>query len=200
MALNKILILFAHPLYEKSHAHKEMVKHLPKSEFITFHDLYECYPDFNIDIKKEQDLLKEHTVIVWQHPMYWYSAPPILKQWIDLVLEYKWAYGNTGTALQGKFIFQAITTGGRKENYCDTGRDRFTIYELLDPFNQTAQVCQMHYLPPYVIHGTFKMNTSDYKTAGKEYGELISYLLKTELSSLEFKGFNYLNDWFSKKK
>jgi glutathione-regulated potassium-efflux system ancillary protein KefG len=200
MPTNKILILFAHPLYEKSHAHLEMVKHLPKSDAVTFHDLYESYPDFNIDIKKEQELLRDHDIIVWQHPMYWYSAPPILKQWIDLVLEYKWAYGTTGTALQGKYVFQAITTGGRKENYCDTGKDRFTIYELLDPFNQTAQVCQMHYLPPYVIHGTFQMEAKDYKKAGEEYGRLIAYLLDHKLTPLEFRDLLYLNDWFDKKK
>lgn len=168
MAQNKILILFAHPLFEKSHAHKALVENIPDTDDITFHDLYELYPEFNIDIKKEQELLNNHNIIIWQHPMYWYSCPPMIKQWIDLVLEYKWAYGSEGNQLEGKFIFQAITTGGRKDNYCETGRDRFTIYELLEPFNQTAQVCKMHYLPPYVVHGTFSMNDDDYKQAGKD--------------------------------
>lgn len=195
MAQNKILILFAHPLFEKSHAHKALVKNIPDTDDITFHDLYELYPEFNIDIKKEQELLNNHNIIIWQHPMYWYSCPPMIKQWIDLVLEYKWAYGSEGNQLEGKFIFQAITTGGRKDNYCETGRDRFTIYELLEPFNQTAQVCKMHYLPPYVVHGTFGMNDDDYKQAGKDYGVLLNRLLEEPLEQQKFKDMQYLNYW-----
>lgn len=195
MAQNKILILFAHPLFEKSHAHKALVENIPDTDDITFHDLYELYPEFNIDIKKEQELLNNHNIIIWQHPMYWYSCPPMIKQWIDLVLEYKWAYGSEGNQLEGKFIFQAITTGGRKDNYCETGRDRFTIYELLEPFNQTAQVCKMHYLPPYVVHGTFGMNDDDYKQAGKDYGVLLNRLLEEPLEQQKFKDMQYLNYW-----
>jgi len=195
MTQNKILILFAHPLFEKSHAHKALVKNIPDTDDITFHDLYELYPEFNIDIQKEQELLNNHNIIIWQHPMYWYSCPPMIKQWIDLVLEYKWAYGSEGNQLEGKFIFQAITTGGRKDNYCETGRDRFTIYELLEPFNQTAQVCKMHYLPPYVVHGTFGMNDDDYKQAGKDYGVLLNRLLEEPLEQQKFKDMQYLNYW-----
>lgn len=200
MVKNKILILFAHPLFEKSQAHKALVDHIPDSEQITFHDLYELYPDFNIDIRKEQEILMQHDIIILQHPMYWYSCPPILKQWIDLVLEYNWAYGAKGTYLEGKHLFQVITTGGKKENYSSQGKDRFTVYELLEPFNQTAQVCKMIYLPPYVVHGTHDMGTADYLREAKEYNTLLNYLINNELA---FKGVleeKYLNDWFLRQK
>ena len=55
--------------------------------------MYEKYPDFNIDVDYEKKLLEKNQIIIWQHPFYWYSAPPLLKQWIDLVLEFGWAYG-----------------------------------------------------------------------------------------------------------
>ena len=198
MVLNKILILFSHPLFEKSQAHKQLIAHMPQSENITFHDLYELYPEFNIDVALEQALLKEHDIIIWQHPLYWYSCPPLMKQWIDMVLEYRWAYGSEGNALVGKHIFQVVTTGGKQENYCKKGRDRFTIYDLLEPFNQTAQVCKMHYLPPYVVHGTFDMQSEDYKEAGQQYGDLLKFLLTTSLDSKEFSKTLYMNDWFHK--
>ncbi len=200
MPTNKILILFAHPLYEKSHAHKALVAQIPDSEHITFHDLYELYPDFNIDIRREQEILAQHDIIILQHPMYWYSCPPILKQWIDLVLEYNWAYGAKGTYLEGKFLFQVITTGGKKENYSSLGKDRFTIFELLEPFNQTAQVCKMIYLPPYVVHGTHEMQDQDYQNAAKDYHTLLNFLINNEL---QFRGIleeQYLNDWFQRQK
>lgn len=197
---NKILILFAHPLFEKSNAHQALVRHIPDSENITFHDLYQEYPEFDVDMKREQELLYNHNIIIWQHPMYWYSCPPLLKQWIDIVLEHGWAYGREGYALKGKMIFQAITTGGAKENYDRTGRDRFTIQELLEPFCQTAQVCHMDYLPPFVVHGTHAMDEKGYEENGLEYGRLLSYLENAAIDTAAFADYPYLNDWFTTQK
>lgn len=200
MPQNKILILFAHPLFEKSFVNQELVRHIPISNHITFHDLYEEYPEFDINVKHEQSLLEKHDIIIWHHPMYWYSCPPLLKQWIDMVLEYDWAYGKNGNALKGKSIFQVITTGGAKENYCATGRDRFSIPELLEPFNQTAKVCRMNYLPPFVVHGTHKMNEEEAINHAKTYAELLLFLTKNEINSEEINRNFYMNEWFLKIK
>lgn len=196
---NKILIIFAHPLFEKSNANAALVKHIPKSENITFHDLYEQYPEFDIDMKREQELLMLHDIIIWHHPMYWYSCPPLLKQWMDIVLEHGWAYGKTGKALKDKPLLQVITTGGRRENYSPTGRDRFTIMQLLEPFNQTAQVCNMIYLPPYVVHGTHVMNKADYERSGKQYKMLLEFLINRGINNSELVKYTYFNDWFQTK-
>ena len=109
--MNRILILFAHPKFEQSRANKALVKMIENKEGVTFHDLYERYPDFNIDIISEKKLLAEHDVIVWHHPFYWYSCPPLMKQWMDVVLEFGWAYGANGTALQSKKCLNVITLG-----------------------------------------------------------------------------------------
>lgn len=200
MPKNKILILFAHPLFEKSNANRALVTHIPKSENITFHDLYEEYPDFDVDIKREQQLLLDHDIIIWHHPMYWYSCPPLLKQWIDLVLEHGWAYGKRGINLLGKPIFQVITTGGDQENYSSTGRDRYSIPELLEPFNQTAKVCYMEYLPPFVVHGTHNMTDKQYDENGRRYGQLLRYLETHLPTAKELIQYKYMNEWFDKIK
>src|SRR3954451_16903918 len=109
--MNKILVLFAHPALEKSRVHTVLLKSINNIEGITINDLYEQYPDFDIDIQKEQELLLTHDIIVWQHPFYWYSAPAILKQWQDLVLQHGWAYGRNGNNLKGKSVFNALTSG-----------------------------------------------------------------------------------------
>ena len=192
---NKILIIFAHPLFEKSVANKALANHIPDSENITFHDLYEMYPEFDINVKKEQELLNLHDIVIWHHPMYWYSCPPLLKQWIDMVLEYGWAYGKYGLALQDKLIFQVITTGGNKENYCEEGRDQHTIAQLLQPFKQTAKVCRMHYLPPFVVHGTHRMDEKMFERKGIEYRNLLQYLENAAVNVKQAQVFNYLNDW-----
>ncbi len=55
-------------------------------EGVEIRSLYQLYPDFNIDIAAEQEALSRADLIVWQHPMQWYSIPPLLKLWIDKVL------------------------------------------------------------------------------------------------------------------
>lgn len=195
MTKNKILIIFSHPLFEKSNANKALVEHIPKSKDITFHDLYEVYPDFDIDVKSEQKLLTEHDIIIWHHPMYWYSCPPLMKQWIDMVLEHNWAYGKKGKKLENKIVFQVITTGGDKENYCETGQDRYSIPDLLQPFNQTAKICNMIYLPPFVVHGTHNMSMEDYKKNGVIYGKFLKHL-QNKIDPDEILQHHYFNEWF----
>lgn len=41
---------------------------------VTVHDLYATYPDFAVDGDAERDLLAGRDVIVFQHPMHWYST------------------------------------------------------------------------------------------------------------------------------
>ncbi len=154
---NRILILFAHPALEKSRVNRYLIEAVKGLDLVTVHDLYETYPDFHIDVKFEQELLLAHDTIVFHHPFYWYSSPAILKEWQDLVLEYGFAYGHEGTALQGKKFLTAITTGGGEQAYCREGYNHFAIRELLVPFEQTARLCGMEYLPPFVVHGTHKL-------------------------------------------
>lgn len=157
----RVLILFAHPALQKSRVNRALVRGVRDLPGVTFHDLYEEYPEFDIDVGREQGLLVEHDVIVFQHPLFWYSTPAILKEWQDLVLEHGWAYGHAGNALQGKKLLSAITTGGREVAYRREGHNRFTIRELLAPFEQTARLCGMEYLPPFVVHGTHRMTAEE---------------------------------------
>jgi len=154
---NRILVLFAHPALEKSRVNRQLIRSIQGMESVTIHDLYEHYPNFHINVRVEQELLLAHDIIVFQHPFYWYSSPAILKEWQDLVLEHDFAYGHNGTALRGKKWLSAITTGGTQEAYCRKGHNYFTIRELLAPFEQTAHLCGMEYLPPFVVHGTHQL-------------------------------------------
>jgi glutathione-regulated potassium-efflux system ancillary protein KefG len=149
----RVLILFAHPAPHKSRINRRLIASVRGLDNVTINDLYEEYPTFDINVRREQELLLAHDIIVFQHPFYWYSSPAILKEWEDLVLEYGFAYGAGGTKLQGKLFLTAITTGGPREAYRRAGFNFFTIRELLAPFEQSAKFCGMRYLPPFVIHG-----------------------------------------------
>lgn len=191
---NRVLVLFAHPLFEKSRVNKELVSKLPAESGITFHDLYEEYPDFNIDVKREKELLLAHDVIVWNHPFYWYSCPALLKQWIDMVLEVGWAYGPGGEALKGKFVQQVITTGGAQAAYETEGYNRHTINQFLAPFSQTAKLCNMHYLPPFVVHSTHRLQPDEIKAQADAYSALLHYLQHEPLNYAQLSQYTYIND------
>jgi glutathione-regulated potassium-efflux system ancillary protein KefG len=192
--MSRILILFAHPVLEKSRVQSRLVAHTQHLEGVTFHDLYEAYPDFDIDVKKEQQLLLEHDIIIWQHPFYWYSCPAIIKQWLDLVLEHGWAYGSKGKMLTGKWAFNVITTGGAAKAYSPSGHNRFTIRQLLAPFDQTAYLCNMQDLPPCAIMGTHRLNTADIELHAVQYEQLLVALHNDRISEAEWKSVTYLND------
>lgn len=192
--MNKILVLFAHPALEKSRVHRRMVARAKNIESITFHDLYEAYPDMDIDVEAEQKKLTEHDLVILQHPFYWYSAPAIIKQWLDLVLEHGWAYGTGGTALKGKRMLSAISCGGSREVYQPEGRNRYKITELLAPFSQTAFLCGMDYLPPFVIHGTHRLTETDIKLHALQYEELLVALAADRLTEPEWSKVEYISD------
>jgi glutathione-regulated potassium-efflux system ancillary protein KefG len=197
---NKILILFAHPRFERSQNNAILLNSIPNIPEITLHDLYEKYPDFNINIEYEKELLADHQIIIWQHPFYWYSCPPLLKQWIDLVLEFGWAYGPGGNALQGKIVFNSITTGGQRSAYSKDGHNRFTIKELLTPFDQTAYLCKMVYLPPFALQGTHRAAMEETISMAKQYNSILERLATGNFNVDEIKPFAFLNDWISNVK
>ena len=194
---NKVLILFAHPRFEKSANNAILVKDIPDIPEITFHDLYEKYPDFNISIEYEKRLLDDHQIIIWQHPFYWYSCPPLLKQWIDLVLEFGWAYGPGGSALKDKIVFNSITSGGQRSAYNSEGHNRFTVRNFLAPFDQTARLCKMIYLPPFAMHGTYRIAKEEMVNTARQYRDLLIRFVNGDFSFEEINRFPYLNDWIS---
>ena len=151
--MNTILILFGHPAFKRSTINAALREAVETLDGITFHDLYSCYPDFLIDVPHEQQLCESHDIIVFQHPFYWYSTPSIVKEWFDLVLEHDWAYGSNGNALSGKITFQALTAGGSQEHYGASGLNLYTIRELTTPFQATANLCGMEWLPPFAVLG-----------------------------------------------
>lgn len=154
----RVLILFAHPILERSRVNRRLLDGVRDLAGVTVHDLYEEYPTFAVEAPREQALLAAHDVVVLQHPFYWYSAPALLKEWLDLVLELGWAYGPGGTALRGKVMLNAITTGGSADAYQPDGKNRFTLRQLLTPFEQTAHLCGMIYLAPFVVHGALRLD------------------------------------------
>ncbi len=166
--MKKVLINFAHPARSRSKMNSALLEAVEDLEGVTINDLYAAYPDFLIDVKREQDLCEKHDVLIFQHPFYWYSPPAIMKEWLDLVLEHDWAYGSHATALEGKIFMQAITAGGDDSTYQKDGYNAFTIGELTSPYPATAKLCKMIWLPPFTVLGIHRGVSDEQVTVHKE--------------------------------
>lgn len=174
--MNNILILFAHPRADDSIVQKSLRAAVETEPGIELRDLYAHYPDFAIDVRAEQQALEKARVIVIQCPFYWYSVPALVKEWLDLVLDYGWAYGPGGEALKGKILLNAVSTAGSPEAYSPQGRNRLSVAEYLNSFEQTALTCGMQWHPPFVVHQGRKLDPAALKTRAEEYRALLTHL------------------------
>jgi len=178
----QVLLLFAHPALEKSRVHRRLLEPVLDRPGVTFHDLYEAYPRLDVDVAREQHLVAGHDVLVFQFPFYWYSTPPMIKQWQDLVLEHGWAYGAQGTALRGKTVLCAVSTGGRAAAYRLDGYNRHTVRQLLAPIEQTARLCGMRFLPPWLVYGTHSIAEPEIMEAARTYSTVLDGLVAGRLA------------------
>jgi glutathione-regulated potassium-efflux system ancillary protein KefG len=173
---NRVLVIVAHPTLESSVVVRRMARSVAGLDDVEVHDLYEAYPDFEISVTAEQERLRANDVIIFLHPFYWYSAPALLKEWLDLVLEHDFAYGLNGNALAGKIQMNAISTGARGEAYAEEGRNRYTIRQLLAPFDQTAHLCRMIFMPPFVVYRGRALSDKDMAEHAVEFRRCVMAL------------------------
>ena len=169
------LIILAHPDIEASRVNRrwrqELLLH---PEDVTVHELYKEYPDWNIDVPREQRLLEAHDLIIFQFPLYWYSYPPLLKKWLDNVFTHGWAYGSSGNKLQGKKLGIAMTIGDKKENYLPAGSVSFTVDEIIAPFQASAIHVGATALPYFAVFGaSFQASDDEINQSAVEYLEYI---------------------------
>ncbi len=165
MQAAKTLVIVAHPAMEYSRLNRRLMRAAARSSpagqnganTVEVRDLYALYPDYLIDVKAEQAALSRASLIVWLHPLHWYSMPPLMKLWLDEVLAFGWAYGPDGHALRGKDLWLVTSTGGAEESYRPDGYNRYFFDAFLPPYEQTAALCGMRFLAPMVLHGAHRV-------------------------------------------
>ena len=148
-----IYVLAAHPDWHESRVNRPLMDAAQSLGRVQVQDLYSSYPDYAIDVATEQAALAKAQLVVLLHPIQWYSMPALQKLWLDEVLVYGWAYGENGNALRGKDLWLVATTGGPEASYHPQGYNRYFFEAFLPPYEQSAAVCGMRFLPPMVLHG-----------------------------------------------
>lgn len=171
----KLIVYYAHPGHQVSHANKAMWEEAEKISGITLVDLYAEYPRFDIDIDTEQQRLLDHDLVLFQCPLFWYSTPSLIKEWQDLVLEHGFAYGHDGEQLQGKKLMFALTAAGPEDAYTEQGYQHYPLRTFLTPLEQTARLSKMEFIAPYVLYESLKANkTGAIEQHARGYAKLLT--------------------------
>lgn len=178
-------VLAAHPNWRESRVNRLLLDRARAVDNATVRDLYGTYPDYDIDVPAEQAAVEAAALVVLLHPIQWYSMPSLMKLWLDEVLRHGWAYGHGGTALQGKDLWLVATTGGAETSYHPQGYNRFFFDAFLPPYEQTAYLCGMRFLPPLLLHGAHRASDQEIASHVQVFGERLgSYPNWPELADL----------------
>ena len=171
-----VYLIAAHPDWNESRVNRRLLETAQAvaastgagAPRVDIQDLYASYPDYCIDVPAEQARVAAAQLVVLMHPIQWYAMPALQKLWLDEVLTYGWAYGAVssgtgdnsaapanapGTALRGKDLWLVATTGGQEESYHPESYNRYYFDAFLPPYEQTASLCGMRFLPPLILHG-----------------------------------------------
>lgn len=168
--MSDVLVLAAHPDLRHSRVSRRLMR-AAREAGVALRDLYALYPDYVIDVRAEQAALAAAKLVVWLHPMHWYGPTPLLKLWIDEVLAYGWAYGPGGHALAGKDLWLATSTGGSAEAYTPRGHNRHFIDAFWPPYEQTAALAGMRWLPPMVMHGAHRASPAEIEAHAEVFAD-----------------------------
>ncbi|RWR02498.1 potassium transporter KefG [[Pantoea] beijingensis] len=172
--LPKVLLLYAHPEPQDSVANRMLLQPALQLNNVTVHDLYAHYPDFFIDVHYEQQLLREHQIVVFQHPLYTYSCPSLMKEWLDRVLSRGFASGANGNMLEGKYWRSVVTTGEPEAAYHQEGLNRYPMSEIMRPFELTAQMCRMHWMTPMIVYWARRQTPEIMKNYANAYRDWLA--------------------------
>ena len=164
-----VVVIVAHPYPDKSRANRALTRAIQGVPGVEVRSLYDLYPDYGIDVPAEQQALLRASTVVWQHPIYWYSAPALLKLWFEKVLLVGWAYGPGGTALHGKRCLWVASTGADAQGYGPDGPHRFAFEAFVPVVQQTAQFCGMTWLDPIILHGAHRITLQELDGSAARY-------------------------------
>ena len=149
--MKKVIVISGHPNLSTSRVNIAIINTVSQSG-VKVHRLPCAVTSNGFDILAEQTLLNAHDRIVLLFPLYWYSCPAIMKQWIDEVLTPGYAYARGGDKLKNKQFMIIATVGAPSSGYRAGGFNRYTLDELLKPLQQTIAYVKGTYLPAVAVY------------------------------------------------
>ena len=142
----KTLLVVGHPRLGESTTQQFLKAAAGECSNVTWHEL-----QLPFEVTQEQALIQQHDRIIVQFPLYWYSAPAVVRQWFDEVWRMPLTTGNY-RLLRGKQLGVVVTAGAARNEFQAGGKQGATMDEVLRPYQMTARVTEMEYLPALPIY------------------------------------------------
>lgn len=150
----RALVVFADPSLHRSRVSRRVAEAVAGLPGVQVRDLYQLYPDFYIDVRRERELLKAAPLVVFVFQLAWFAMPALLKEWFDTVFKPGWRQdaGRPGR-LHGKLAWAAVACTGSAADYQHGAGNARPLADYLAPLEQSARVCGMDWLAPHVFYG-----------------------------------------------
>ena len=168
------LVIYAHPAPHRSHLHRQLADAARAVPSAHVQDLYETYPDFDVDGERERSLLAQARTVVFLHPFRWYGMPSLMKEWMDVVLTPGWAYGKDRNALRGKTLWLVTSTGSGPDAYEPGGLHGRPFADFLAPYEQAAALCGMTWRAPLIFHGATGLDAASARAHADAFGRALA--------------------------
>lgn len=173
--LRKVVILLAHPNFKESQANKALIEAVNDIDSVAVFYLYD-QQEAPFDIDEWSKIISDASAVIYQFPFHWMAAPSLLKKWQDEVFTFL----SKTPAVAGKPLTIVTTTGSEYEAYRSGGRNRFTMDELLRPYQVSAIHAGMSWQTPIVVYGMGTENAGKNIAAGaNQYKERVEMLISS---------------------
>lgn len=151
----KTLVIVSHPYFARSSAIKALQHAAEARSDVAVRNLEALYGDDTsaFDVAAEQTAAEAADRIVFLFPIHWFNLTPMLKAYLNEVWSFGWAFGPTGTALEGKVLQAVVTAGATEHTYSAEGLIESTIDEVLTSLKASAFYVGMTYAPPLAFFG-----------------------------------------------
>lgn len=135
------------------------------------------------DVAEEQRKLIAADAIVMQFPLWWFSAPAIVKGWFDRVFAFGFAYGYKGAGnryrygeggLAGKRALLSVTVGGPEADYGPRGING-PLEQLLFPITHgTLFFAGFEVMPTFAVYDVGRIASVDTRALVTRLDELFT--------------------------
>ena len=176
----QVVVLLTHPNIKESRANKALMDAISDMGEVAIYNLYEMRVEDAFNAEIWSTIISHASALVFQFPFYWMSAPSLLKRWLDEVFTY---LAKT-PAVAGKTLMVVTTVGSEHDAYRSGGRNRFTVDELLRPYQASAVHAGMIWQTPLVVYGMGTSEASKNIAEGINcYKQRIEALVKKDIFS-----------------
>lgn len=138
---------------------------------------------FSPDITSEMQKVQDAELVIFHFPVWWFSAPAILKGWFDRVLAMGVAWDTNNTYqngyFRGKNALVVATAGSPESDFQPLGLHKATLKQMLHPIlHGTLASCGFQVIEPYLAHNAHDMSPDDLHNTIEGYREYLSRSLE----------------------